>query len=99
MDLELERADTSMRAVDWTKRLEVIVQTMREMSRQTDPQAMVRAYASRIREILPTDGFVSISRRGLDAPYYRITRSSRWTEEVNPWKEKDRLPLLRGGIL
>src|SRR4051812_21717578 len=99
MDLELERAETSMRAVDWTKRLEVIVQTMREMSRHTDPRAMVRAYASRIRETLPADGFVSISRRGLDAPQYRITRSSRWTDEINPWKEKDRLPLLQGGIL
>src|SRR5262245_51216509 len=99
MDLELERPDTSMRAVDWTRRLELIVQTMREMSRQTDPQAMVRAYASRVREIMPAEGFVAISRRSLEAPQYRITRSSRWEGEINPWKEKHRLPLLQGGLL
>ena len=33
------------------------------------------------------------------APAFRVTRSSRWQHEVNPWKEKDRLPLLEGGIL
>ncbi len=31
---------------DWQHRLDVIVETMREMSLQTDPQAMVRAYGT-----------------------------------------------------
>jgi sigma-B regulation protein RsbU (phosphoserine phosphatase) len=35
----------------------------------------------------------------LKAPFYRITRSSRWTEEINPWKERDRLPLFSSGLL
>ena len=43
--------------------------------------------------------WLSLSRRGLESPRYRITRSSTWTEEVNPWKDKDRLPLLEGGLL
>ncbi|RPI89194.1 MAG: stage II sporulation protein E, partial [Planctomycetaceae bacterium] len=30
---------------DWQERLAMIVETMREMSLQTDPQEMVRAYA------------------------------------------------------
>jgi sigma-B regulation protein RsbU (phosphoserine phosphatase) len=83
----------------WRERLALIVDTMREMSRQTDPQAMVRAYGARVRRLLPTDRRISLSRRDLPAPKYRITRSSTWTEEVNPWKEKDRLPILEGGIL
>src|SRR5262249_50291709 len=83
----------------WQLRLRLIVETMREMSQHTDPQAMGRAYRERMRLLLPTDGMVSVSRRDLEHPQYRITRASRWTEEINPWKEKDRLPLLSGGLL
>jgi sigma-B regulation protein RsbU (phosphoserine phosphatase) len=86
-------------ATDWRKRLALIVETMREMSRQTDPQAMVRAYAEKVRLLLPADRRLGLSRRGLAAPYYRITRDTHWKEPVNPWKEPDRLPLLRGGLL
>jgi phosphoserine phosphatase RsbU/P len=72
---------------------------MREISCQTDPQAMVRVFGKRARELLPIDRSISISRRGLNPPEYRITRSSTWTNVVNPWREKDRLPLLAGGLL
>src|SRR4029078_12684901 len=81
---------------DWRQRLAVITEMMREMSLQDDPQAMVRTYGSRMRTIMPHDSAVWLSRRGLEAPEYRITRSSMWTEAINPWKQKDRLPLLRG---
>jgi phosphoserine phosphatase RsbU/P len=83
----------------WQLRLRLIVETMREMSTHTEPVAMGRAYRERLRQLLPTDGMVGLSRRDLDHPRYRITRSSRWKEEINPWKEKDRLPLLAGGLL
>jgi sigma-B regulation protein RsbU (phosphoserine phosphatase) len=83
----------------WQERLTLVVDTMRDISRQTDPQAMVRVYGRRLGQLLPVDRRLSLSRRGLSSPYYRITRSSTWTEEVNPWKEKDRLPLLSGGLL
>jgi sigma-B regulation protein RsbU (phosphoserine phosphatase) len=84
---------------DWQTRLHLVVETMREMSRQTDPQAMVRAYGNRVRQILPTDRMVSLSRRDLPSPKYRITRSSLWEREINPWQEKECLPLLEGGLL
>jgi sigma-B regulation protein RsbU (phosphoserine phosphatase) len=84
---------------DWKKRLDTIVTMMREMSLQTDPQAMVRAYSERIRQILPTDRMVSLSRRGLTSPKYRITRSNLWSQEVNPWKDPQRLPLFDKGLL
>lgn len=86
-------------ANDWQRRLRVIVDMMRDMSRQVDPQAMVRSYGQRIREILPVDASVSLSRRDLQAPQFRITRSSRWADAVNPWTQKTRLPLLSGGLL
>jgi sigma-B regulation protein RsbU (phosphoserine phosphatase) len=84
---------------DWRERLAVIVDIMRELSRHTDPQEMVRAYRDRIRQIRPISRTLSLSRRGLSFPAYRITRSTTWAEEINPWKEKDRLPLLKGGLL
>lgn len=83
----------------WQDRLALIVETMREMSHQTDPQAMVRVFRKRSRELLPVERSVSLSRRGLFPPQYRITRSSTWKDDVNPWKEQDRLPILEGGLL
>jgi sigma-B regulation protein RsbU (phosphoserine phosphatase) len=87
------------KANDWQERLFLIEDLMRDMSRHTDPQAMVRSYGERIQQLLPVGRRLSLSRRGLTYPHYRITRSTTWTEEVNPWKEKDRLPLLTGGLL
>jgi len=84
---------------DWQQRLALIVETMRDMSRHTDPQEMVRAYGERMRQLISIDRRFSLSRRGLAYPWYRITRSTTWTEEIDPWKEKDRLPLLEGGLL
>jgi phosphoserine phosphatase RsbU/P len=84
---------------DWQERLGQIVDLVQEMSRQTDPQEMVRAYAEKVRVLLPSDRRISLSRRGLTAPKYRITRSTTWSENINPWKEKERLPLLEGGLI
>ncbi len=84
---------------DWKQRLELIVATMREMSLQTDPQAMVRTYGALIRNLTPSDGYIALSRRNLSYPEFRVTRFSGWTEEINPWKQQHRLPHLRGGIL
>jgi sigma-B regulation protein RsbU (phosphoserine phosphatase) len=84
---------------DTPQRLEFVVELMREISRQTEPQAMVQMYSRRMRQIVPTDGSLSLSRRGLDVPYFRITRSSRWTDAPNPWRRPDRLPVLMGGLL
>jgi len=84
---------------DWRERLQAVVETMREMSTHTDPQEMVRAYGARMRQLYRNDGFLSLSRRGLKAPYYRITRHARWAGKINPWTEKERLPLLQGGLL
>ncbi len=84
---------------DWQNRLALIVDMMRDMSRQTDPQEMVRSYAQKIGQLVPLHRRLSLSRRGLSAPQYRITRSTTWREDVNPWKEKDRLPLFSGGLL
>jgi phosphoserine phosphatase RsbU/P len=83
----------------WQERLAFIAEMMRDMSVQSDPHAMVKSYGKRVRKLMPAARWMSLSRRGLDAPMYRITRSSTWTDEVDPWKQKERLPLLEGGLL
>jgi sigma-B regulation protein RsbU (phosphoserine phosphatase) len=93
------QGETSFLKGDWQERLAYIVDAMRDMSLQTDPQEMVSSYGARVRRLLPVSRWLSISRRGLEEPWYRITRSSTWTETVNPWTEKTRLPLLKGGYL
>ncbi len=94
----MQHAPVAPAELGWQERLATIIETMREMSQQTDPQAMVRAYGERIRQVLPLDRRVSLSRRGLQAPAFRVTRSTTWSEDINPWKERHRLPLLQGGL-
>jgi sigma-B regulation protein RsbU (phosphoserine phosphatase) len=84
---------------DPSQRLDFVIELVREISRQTEPQGMVQAYSSRMRALLPTDANLSLSRRGLDLPYFRITRSSRWKDGPNPWKRPDQLPVMMGGLL
>jgi sigma-B regulation protein RsbU (phosphoserine phosphatase) len=76
-----------------------MVAMLREISRQTDPQAIIPLFRRETFRLYGGDGSVSLSRRELEPPQYRITRSTRWTEDINPWNEPHRLPLLCGGIL
>lgn len=81
------------------ERLEMVVDLVRRMSNLTDPQEMVAVFRARATELYGGDGSVSLSRRDLNPPSYRITRSTTWHDNINPWKEKHRLPLLKGGLL
>jgi len=84
--------------LDWRERLTITVDVMRELSRVNDPQAMYHVYARRMAELFPTSRQISISRRGLKYPDVRITRCSVWSQEVNPWNDPQRLPVLSGGL-
>jgi sigma-B regulation protein RsbU (phosphoserine phosphatase) len=99
MDLLTRQLAAEGIAADAKARLDYVVSMMRELSLQTDPQAMVRLYGQRLRKLMPADRSIGFSRRGLSWPQYRITRFSGWTEEVNPWSQTGRLPLHSGGIL
>jgi sigma-B regulation protein RsbU (phosphoserine phosphatase) len=81
------------------EQLEYIVATMREMSLQTDPQKMVQAYGVRVRNMMGTDRFISLSRRNLPSPKVRITRSSLNDQQINPWLYPERLAVHDGGLL
>lgn len=82
----------------WEQRLRQVMDTMREMSALSDPQEMVRAYGRRMDTLFPVDRRVSLSRRKLKAPRFRVTRFSEWKNQINPWKEQHLLPQHEGGL-
>lgn len=79
-------------------RLDLALEVMRDLSRATDPQEMYRVFTRRMADALPVDRHVTLSRRGLSPPKVRVTRSSQWPDDLDPWAEPDRLPVLDGGL-
>ena len=83
----------------WREELEIIDRTMRAISGIRDPDELVTAYWGGIGSLIPVNDYMGLSRRGVPAPEYLMTRSSRFTEEFNPWTQRDRLPRMSGGVL
>ena len=83
---------------NWRARLDVTVEVMRELSRYTDPDEMFHVFARQMSELFPTTRQVSLSRRGLAHPHVRVTRFNLWKDQVNPYKEPHRLPIVSGGL-
>lgn len=84
---------------NWRARLAVSVEVMRELSRYSDPHEMQVVFSRRMAQLFPVSRQLSISRRGLRYPQFRVTRFNLWTEPLNPWKETHRLPVHEGGLL
>jgi sigma-B regulation protein RsbU (phosphoserine phosphatase) len=83
---------------NWRARLAISVDLMRELSRYTDPDETYQVYARRLTQLYPTDRQISLSRRGLERPSYRVTRFNLWADRINPYKEPHRLPVYEGGL-
>jgi len=81
------------------QKIELAVQAVRQLSVARDTDEMVRGFEKSTRWQRRSDRWVAVSRRDLSDGWYRVTRSSSWTEKINPWKQRDRLPLLRGGMV
>jgi sigma-B regulation protein RsbU (phosphoserine phosphatase) len=76
-----------------------VVDTMRKVSIETEPEGLVRTYSERMQSILQSHRTLSLSRRDLSRPQVRITRTNAGEVRFNPWKQKNMLPLIEGGIL
>src|SRR5439155_5690482 len=83
----------------WQEELAIIDRTMKAISGVTDPEELVSVYWEGIGDLIPVEDYVSVSRRGEQPPYYRVTRSSRFTEDLNPWTQRELLPRFSGGLL
>src|SRR4051794_5235844 len=83
----------------WQEELAIVDRTMRAISGITDPDELVEVYWTNISELVRVADYLAVSRRDVEPPAYLITRSSRFTESINPWTQRDRLPKMTGGLL
>jgi sigma-B regulation protein RsbU (phosphoserine phosphatase) len=83
----------------WRDELAIVDRTMKAISGISDPEELVGAYWTNIAELIHIDDYVALSRRDVESPGYLVTRSSRFTEDFNPWTQRDRLPRLAGGLM
>lgn len=89
----------------------IMVDAMRAVSRETEPNRVLYQFGSRLRKIKPVDVFVSVSQRNLAPGEYKITRMFRTAElydsltldeadrEQNPWRDWNHLPIHRAGFI
>jgi sigma-B regulation protein RsbU (phosphoserine phosphatase) len=91
----------SVSSLNPVEELHVIDALMKDISDVTDPNELVEMYSNGMDRIFPVDHWVSLSRRGVDESKgeYLITRSHKLPAGLNPWRDRAKLPLLRGGIL
>jgi sigma-B regulation protein RsbU (phosphoserine phosphatase) len=83
----------------WREELEIIDRTMKAISGITEPEELVDVYWDGIGELIAINHYLALSRRNVEPPFYLITRSSRFSEPINPWTQRERLPRLSGGVL
>ncbi len=76
----------------------VAVELMRELSRYSDPGELSRVFARRMGQLYPTARQITLSSRGLRLPAVRVTRFSEWSNPPDPFREPDKLPVVRGGV-
>ncbi len=87
-----------------SKRLPVYLDMVRELSRATQPQEVIRAYAEGTARLDGEDGYISLSCRGLEPGEYRITRMLLGNVAldqflVDTWSRPAAYEVHRGGLL
>ncbi len=90
---------TGTRNLDGAKRLREFSNLVRELSLQRDAASLLQAYRARAQYVIPYDHMISLSRRFATEGEVRITRSSRWRDPIDPWKNPEKLPVIRAGLV
>ncbi len=88
-------------------RLAILMEMLEEVSRATEPEQAVQAYAQRIGKLRPVDAVVAVSVRNLSVGQYKITRRAQMDLDggnvkhqiVDPWKNWGKLPIFSGGFI
>jgi sigma-B regulation protein RsbU (phosphoserine phosphatase) len=80
-------------------RLDRLDDLVRELSFQDDPDRLVRAFGRFGDLFHDAHGLVTVNNRDLPSPAYRISRSWRWREIINPYTQTARLPVFDRGLL
>jgi phosphoserine phosphatase RsbU/P len=88
--------------------IEVITEMLRQVSLATDPSQVLEIFGPYFRRKRPSDVYLGVSVRGLKPGEYKITRKFRFDpdgdavenlNDVNPWRDWDRLPTYTGGLI
>ncbi len=82
-----------------SRRLEEFVALARDLSRMNDAEELINSYRKRARFVVPSDHVLSLSARNVPPGQVLITRSTRWTEPINPWTQRELLPVIATGVL
>jgi sigma-B regulation protein RsbU (phosphoserine phosphatase) len=82
----------------WQEKLTIVDDTMRAISGLSDPEELITKYYDGIGKLIPSNDYMSLSRRGCQKPEYVVTRSSRM-EDINPFLHFDKLPRFSGGLI
>lgn len=94
----MHRVDTSR-----NPRLPILMEMIAGVSRATDPNEVYRRFARGIRQLHATDGYISVSTRGLRPGEYKITREFLTADSLeapsDPWRDWNYLPVHTGGFL
>lgn len=80
-------------------RLRRVVLALREMSAEPDPLRVTQAFRRNTQGLFPFDRTISLSRRGLERPFYRITYTDSGPDGVDVWRSPGSAPVLQGGLL
>ncbi|MFG0275986.1 MAG: PP2C family protein-serine/threonine phosphatase [Phycisphaerales bacterium] len=96
---------TTARSEIPTDRIDALSDLMRGLTSAKSPQESSFTFGMASRRFFPSDGFMSVSRRGLPDGEYKITReylSGRLPQspsESNPWRDWATLATHRGGFI
>lgn len=82
-----------------TSRLQRLDDLVRELSFQDDPDRLVRAFGRSGGLFHDADGLVTVNNRGLEGHAYRVSRSWRWRDPIDPYTQVHRLPVFDRGLL
>ncbi len=88
-------------------RVGVLTELLRRGSTIREPGSLLAHYGVWLRQRRPVDHMISVSRRGLEAGEYKITRSIRMVNGqfppsaglANPWRDWESMPVRRGGFI
>ena len=89
---------------DWSAglvsaQLDDIVEMMRKISLQSDPKAIFREYAARIRSIYPVDRVLLLRKCARMPEAIGVAEVTDWETPVNPWDESEQFQPYEGGLL
>ena len=81
------------------RKLREHVELVRRLSLSTDPHDLLQTVSTKMGFVMPADHRVTFNRNNVPDGAIRITRSTRWTDSPDPWKDQAQLPIVRGSIL